>query len=320
MRKGNSFGPRRIATNSCAAILTLQLVSAFQTPLVHFSRKMPATSQCYWVLTGDRENWRRGISDRIWGVVPGLQSAWEALQRGDFLFFYAKAPASRIFGTGIVRDKFRQDRPLWRDEIEAGKVLYPHRFTFDIVSFIDEDRWSSEGAHPEAGIPVRAGMNRIANAENIKALLAQTDRLFAVQPSPTEEQTATSSLHDQVKDKLREIGRFQEYLSETECKINGERLDVAWRRVAASVPQKVFEVQVSGNLWSAIGKLKKAHLLWNSQPFLVLQRAERRKAEDLLAGPFVEIKRSVIVRDIEAVDELYTRVKRADESRQQFGL
>jgi len=63
--------------------------------------------------------WTRvAVSDRIWGVVPGLQSAWEALQRGDFLFFYAKAPASRIFGTGIVRDKFRQDRPLWVDEID----------------------------------------------------------------------------------------------------------------------------------------------------------------------------------------------------------
>lgn len=281
---------------------------------------MLATSPSYWVLTGDQENWRRGISDRIWGVVPGLQSAWEALRRGDFLFFYAKAPASRIFGTGIVRDKFRQDRPLWIDEIEARQVLYPHRFTFDIVSIIDEDRWTSEGVRPEAGIPVRAGMNRIANPEKIKALLTQTEQLVAVQPSQTGEQAPASSLHDQVKEKLREIGRLQEYLSETECKINGERLDVAWRRIAASVPQKVFEVQVSGNLWSAIGKLKKAHLLWNSQPFLVLQRAERPKAEDLLAGPFVEIKKSVIVRDLEAVDELYTRVKSADESRQQFGL
>ncbi len=281
---------------------------------------MPATGPSYWVLTGDRENWRRGISDRIWGVVPGLQSAWEALQRGDFLFFYAKSPASRIFGTGIVRDKFRQDRPLWIDEIEAKQVLYPHRFTFDIVAFIDEDRWSGEGVHPQAGIPVRAGMNRIANAENIKTLLAQTERLLAVQSSPTEEQTPTSSLHDQVKEKLREIGRLQEYLSETECKINGERLDVAWRRVAVSVPQKVFEVQISGNLYSAIGKLKKAHLYWNSQPFLVLRKEERAKAEDLLAGSFLEVRNSVVIRDIESVDELYTRVKRADESRQQFGL
>ncbi len=67
---------------------------------------------------------------------------------------------------------------------------------------------------------------------------------------------------------LSVASRLQEYLRETECKINGERLDVAWRRVAASVPQEVFEVQVSGNLYFAVGKFKKAHLLWNSQPFL----------------------------------------------------
>ena len=105
---------------------------------------MPTAGPSYWVLTGDRENWRRGISDRIWGVVPGLQSQWEALQRGDFLFFYAKAPVSRIFGTGIVRDRFLQDRPLWVDEVQANRVLYPNRFTFDIVTFIDESRWQSE--------------------------------------------------------------------------------------------------------------------------------------------------------------------------------
>jgi hypothetical protein len=281
---------------------------------------MPTAAPSYWTLTGNRENWRRGISDRIWGVVPALQSRWEALERGDFLFFYAKAPVSRIFGTGIVRDKFRQDRPLWADEIAAGKILYPHRFTFDIVSFIDEDRWSAEGVPLEQGVPCRAGISRIANAENIKLLLARTGHLLAAQRFSIDEQSRNPSLHDQVKEKLREIGRLQEYLSETECKINGERLDVAWRRVAASVPQKVFEVQVSGNLYSAIGKLKKAHLLWNSQPFLVLQRNDKPKADDLLAGPFHEIRKAVIVRDIDAVDELYTRVLRADESRQQFGL
>jgi hypothetical protein len=206
------------------------------------------------------------------------------------------------------------------DEIQAGKVLYPHRFTFDIVSFIDEERWASEGVPLESGIPYRAGMNRIANADNIKLLLARTERILTTQSHVAGEQSPSPSLHDQVKEKLREIGRLQEYLSETECKINGERLDVAWRRVAASVPQKVFEVQVSDNLYSAIGKLKKAHLLWNSRPFLVLQRHEKAKADDLLAGPFHEIKKALMVRDIEAVDELYTRVMKADESRQLFGL
>jgi hypothetical protein len=95
---------------------------------------------------------------------------------------------------------------------------------------------------------------------------------------------------------------------------------VAWRRVAASVPQKVFEVQVSGNLYAAVAKLKKAHLLWNSQPFLVLGREDRTKANELLAGPFHEIREAVMVRDIEAVDELYARISKADEMRRQFGL
>jgi hypothetical protein len=281
---------------------------------------MDRAAQSCWVLTGDRDNWRRGITDRIWGVVPALKSSWDALERGDFLFFYAKTPTSGVFGTGLVRDKFHQDRPLWPDEIRKKEVLYPFRFTFDIVSFIDEERWDSEAVRPEAGIPYRAGLNRIANLENARNLLQQTERALAAIRSKVTEQESGISRHDEIKNKLREIGQFQSYLSETECRLNGERLDVAWRRVAASVPQKVFEVQVSGNLYSAVAKLKKAHVLWNSQPFLVLQTDEMPKANELLAGPFHEIRDAVLIRDINAVDELYTRLTKADEVRRQFGL
>jgi hypothetical protein len=86
------------------------------------------------------------------------------------------------------------------------------------------------------------------------------------------------------------------------------------------VPQKVFEVQVSGNLYAAVAKLKKANVLWNSQPFLVLQTDEMTKARELLAGPFHEIHDAVNIRDVEAVDELHARPTKADEVRRQFGL
>jgi hypothetical protein len=90
--------------------------------------------------------------------------------------------------------------------------------------------------------------------------------------------------------------------------------------VAASVPQKIFEVQTGGNLHAAVAKLKKANVLWNSQTFLVLQTREMTKARDLLAGPFHEIRDAVNIRDVEAVDELHARLTKADEVRRQFGL
>jgi hypothetical protein len=90
--------------------------------------------------------------------------------------------------------------------------------------------------------------------------------------------------------------------------------------VAASVPQKVFEVQVSGNLYAAVTKLKKAHVLWNSHPFLVLQTNEMTKARELLAGPFHEIRDSVNIRDIEAVDDSMLALLGAAAMRRQFGL
>jgi hypothetical protein len=56
---------------------------------------------------------------------------------------------------------------------------------------------------------------------------------------------------------------------EKEKPIDGERIDVVWKRIERGDPNFVFEVQISGNFYEALAKLKHAWDKWNSRPFLV---------------------------------------------------
>ncbi len=89
-----------------------------------------------WILTGNEENWEIAISSKIWGVREGnLKKQWDKLNSGDLLFFYAKSPVSGLVGLGLAGDKFRQNKPLWPDEVREKKVIYPYRFDLQIVYY-----------------------------------------------------------------------------------------------------------------------------------------------------------------------------------------
>ena len=75
--------------------------------------------------------------------------------------------------------------------------------------------------------------------------------------------------HKEIKTMLVQIGHLQRFIAEKEFPMDGERLDVVWRRVVRSVPTYVFEVQVGGDVCHALGKLKHAYDLWNSRIYLV---------------------------------------------------
>ena len=67
------------------------------------------------------------------------------------------------------------------------------------------------------------------------------------------------------------------------------RLDVVWRRVQRSVPNFVFEVQIGGNPYQALAKLKHAYDIWNSNIYLVIRSVSKPKIDELLSGAFHEI-------------------------------
>ena len=109
----------------------------------------------------------------------------------------------------------------------------------------------------------------------------------------------TLSIHDEIKDKLVHLGKLQGFIAESEYDMDGGKLDVVWRRVERGSPTYVFEVQIGGDLYHAIGKLKHAHDLWNSNIFLITTKNDVAKAQGLLSGTFHEIEKKVRVIETE---------------------
>jgi len=76
-----------------------------------------------WICVGKPRNWEIALSGNIWGVAEELKSLWGILEKDDVLLFYATSPIRGIIGVGRVRNKFKQDKPLWPAEIKENKVI-----------------------------------------------------------------------------------------------------------------------------------------------------------------------------------------------------
>lgn len=277
----------------------------------------------YWLVVGTKQNWITAFEHgNIWGLRNTQNHLWENLNENDYVLFYATHPVSGIIGYGIVRTKFRQNEPLWPEEIRRNTVIWPLRFEFDVKSCLPQKEWKTNKLTSEAIWP-RAGFQLLSKdvAEGLitamstteyaaptfePALVAEKSAEFA---PVLEKQEKPPLSHAELQRKLVEIGKLQGYLAEAEYSFDIGKLDVVWRRVLNSVPTYVFEIQVSGDVYHALAKLKHAFDLWNSHIFIVASEAERNKVNNLLSGTFHEISNRIEFIELEQIEELYKRKK-----------
>jgi hypothetical protein len=130
------------------------------------------------------------------------------------------------------------------------------------------------------------------------------------------------NLHDEIKKELLEIGKIRTFISEKEYSVDGEKLDIVWRKsnVVGAVPKYVFEIQIGGDLYHALGKLKHANDKWNSEIFLIIQESDREKVNTLLRGTFHEIKDKIKIITTEKIKKWFDIQKMDIELRLEMGL
>lgn len=285
----------------------------------------------YWILFGPEKNWKIAFKQGgIWGVKRPLYSEWKALEPGDCVFFFATKPISGVIGVGRIQTKFIQDKPLWPDEIAIGKVLYPYRFEFHVDYVLEQDRWESDRIKVPLTIQeMRRGINlllerSVANlyeAFSIKFSYsisnAEKTRLPPTESFQPERSTAD---HSSIQEVVFQIGELNRLISEKEYPVENERLDVVWRRVEKSVPTYVFEIQVGGDIYHALGKLKHAYDLWNSNIFLIAREGDMEIASALLSGTFHEIQDKIKKITIEKIQELYVQKRKWVDIEKEVGL
>lgn len=268
----------------------------------------------HWILPGDSNNWLLGIERKIWGVrdTPSLRRAWESLKPGDFLFFYVTRPIGGVVGMGRVLAKFEGREPLWPAEVQARKVIYPLRFEMEITALLEPEKWAAEAI--DVG-PLRIGVIRMNPVRPEKATLLQQKIFKKGLPREGLIQERDKP-HRTIQELLVEIGKMKGFHVEKEYPLDNERIDVVWKRVPKGMPTYAFEIQIGGEIYKALGKLKHAFDLWNSRVYLVVERKWDNRVEELLSGTFHEIRdqlRKIFLDDVEHLTEALKRLRSIEE-------
>ena len=290
----------------------------------------------YWLVVGSPHNWKTAFEHKnIWGLKQTQRYLWESINEKDTLFFYVTSPVSGIIGYGTVRTKFPQDQPLWPQEIKENRVIWPLRFEFDVKRCLPPDKWRISKIASRELFP-RGGFQALDHdiAQQLVSKFKSLPKEYYVEtptpisaketppiypPKPLQAEQASPS-HDELKHRLVEIGQLQGYLADEEYVFDTGRLDVVWRRVERSVPTYVFEVQVGGDVYHALGKLKHAYDLWNSHIFIIAPQADRNRVENLLSGTFHEISSRIKFIEFRKVEELYKRKKAYLDFEKELGI
>ena len=288
----------------------------------------------YWLVVGEPRNWETAfVHKNIWGLRQTQFSLWESLKENDKVIFYATSPVKGVIGHGVVRTKFPQDSPLWPEEIEEQKVIWPLRFEFDVDFRLPQEKWASERLVSKDLMP-RAGFQLLNEDLGAKlvASMGSTEYAPAKQREASmfsdvtasyekkREKRKASTKHDDVQKSLVEIGKMQGYIAESEYPCDGKRLDVVWKKLDRAVPTRVFEVHVGGDIYHALGKLKHASDLWNSHIFIVAPETERDSVNTLLSGTFHEISQHIEFIELGQVEELYKRKKSYWDFEKELGI
>lgn len=270
----------------------------------------------YWLAVGIPENWNRAFEfGNTWGLKgKGPQAAaWLRAEPGDVILFYATSPVRGVVGYGAIQQKLKQDQPLWPEEVERGEVIWPLRLTFEVRFCFPPDRWQSDKVVDDrVNFRAKMGFRELPEAVGRSVLSA----FQAMEPSPEED----LSEHQRIIQALLQIGRLQHYLCDKEYPMENTRLDVVWRRVERSVPNFAFEVQIGGNPYQALAKLKHAYDIWNSNIYLVIRSVSKPHIEQLLSGAFHEISGRLHVVEEETVRRLVGLKRDIRELEAQLGL
>lgn len=280
-----------------------------------------------WLALGKIENWALSFNlGGTWGLKPSQIGLWESLEPGDRVFFYVTLPISGIIGKGTISTKFKQDKPIWPDEIKENAVIWPLRFQFVVDSLFAQADWEVKRAVvKDLGLALRSGFQRLDDKtvnEITKRLGLSLNEAVPVETTALKSaaETQGGSVHNKIRDMLVEMGRMQGFSADKEYPMDNYRLDAVWRRIYTGVPTYVFEVQVGGSVEQAMGKLKHAYDKWNSNIFIALADKDEQKAHTLLSGTFHEIRNQIKIIKLEDIYELYRQKMAFKEKEKLLGL
>ena len=127
--------------------------------------------------------------------------------------------------------------------------------------------------------------------------------------------------HTNIKEMVYQIGLYQEKPSEKEYSIGSlGKLDVVWKRIRLGNPTHAFEVQIGGDFYKSLAKLKHAFDLWSSIPILVTTAKYEKIARSLMNGSFHEMTTQARIINWKRIEQLYKLERELRELKGELGL
>ena len=264
-------------------------------------------------------------SDEEGNSSPAFERISE-LQPGDRIVYYCKGESVikgiyEIMQAHYAKESQWPDSPFQFQMRPIVELEQPYDFRL-LLSSLDLFRHLSRLENWGQSLQGKYNALKSLTSHDYE-LIEQELRRYAGETEEEEDRgpvVGPPSYHDQIKEMLSEIGQMEGRVAETEYRINGERIDVVWKRIEAGNPYAAFEIQIGGNFYAALVKLKHAWDKWNSRPYLVTTEEYKRRALEWVSGSFHEIERQMQIIDSEKVKDLYEAVKRARQLKDELDI
>ncbi|MCS7145308.1 MAG: hypothetical protein RMJ28_06825 [Nitrososphaerota archaeon] len=275
------------------------------------------------------------VSEGLWGFPddkPGSNKRrWEKLRRGDNILLYGEYRAVKgIWFLCELIDKRENRSPVnywiqnpagypWQITI---RPLFPtNKFNLSVLDSLDpirKDELSQIGIKTFNQKLDRWSLLVFDRQEKYSYDLFQTiltefkmrnEKIKPVRPD-----------HETIKKIIYQVGVIQNRFPQTEYNLENRHIDVVWRRTPKSVPCTAFEIQIGGNIFEALAKLKHAFDIWNAIPVLITTDEQIEEAKKWVEGSFHELREAFRILTLQDVLEYYNMKQRAKEFERRIGL
>jgi len=292
----------------------------------------------YWLITTSPENFKvdkENSGFTVQGLKERHKKTVMKFQSGDKVVYYinqiSKLGAIATITSGYYYD---DETKIWTDEdevwpsrakskpdivLEDDELLDIKRLIKDLAFIKDKDHWSLFVRGSVRKIPeedyllIESEMRKIMSRRGAAKERELPKKSLETEGNYTDAimklSLNSNSLHDRIGEMLQTVGSWMGFNTNTRFRITPEsayQLDVAW--LSGKNPEVAIEIQIGGNLDSAIRKLREAREFNYRKVILVIEEEQITRLNAVLR--FDPIRNWLDAWSIRSVYELYANGQR----------
>lgn len=126
----------------------------------------------YFLIVAPQDNWVISLQQKICGVPPAEinRVQWKKAQPKDVALLYATAPVKGLIGYARILEKLEDYSPLWPQEKQKGKALWPYRIRLTEIYTLSKENWLTKRVKVDPQISVQRSIRAIHEMHGLTLL------------------------------------------------------------------------------------------------------------------------------------------------------